>query len=154
MPIPLMEREKTVETFGTHLTLTTHRVLGEVSQQDNAAILIEDVIFCGVSRKSPPGAVVVIACALLLLGVLSIIGVGLGGFEIPKGQLLLLIGLLMSVWCYFNRSTRIIVSSANGSLSETIKGPDAVEQAENFATLIQTAKLDCITKRLSVIAST
>jgi len=142
MQIPFLPLEKPLDTFGKSLTLTTRRVIGPTFGRDRSvgSILLENVVFCSVTKRSPPFSVAVVGAVLMLIGLVAAnhgVDVAILRFSTEQtGVLGFLTGLALLLWYLANRKSTLVVNSANGSVCEVITAVGL--SAEEFISQIQT----------------
>lgn len=142
MSIPRFAGEVIIEEFGK-MVLTERRVIGPASQASNlteGSILIEDVVFCGITTEYPSRVWLLAGGLMILLGFLIGASGQRSGLSDNSSAVAacLLIGVMLLLAWFANKKSLLRVNSANGSLLEAVKDEPA---AEHFLNTIQWRKL-------------
>jgi hypothetical protein len=111
--------------------------------------LVEDVVFCGITTRYPSIVPLVVGGLLVGLGIFA--NALTSRLDGPTRGFLVAVGVVFWLWYYTNRTSVLVVNSANGSLSESVRGHS--DAAEKFITLIQSAKLEFRSPSAARIAS-
>lgn len=152
MTMPLLQGETLIQQCGKS-ALTTYRVIGpgaviltgEEFFSENT-ILIRDVVQCGIHivPKNFTRLALAILLAVVSMGAFSAVTPGSSRWLPLVGMAGSLTAIALGISFALSGKAELVISSAGGSITDKLKGRDAVPQAQQFINAVQAMKLQKI----------
>ena len=161
MSVHLLPEEGLVSKFAdSGISLTTRRVIGPMRRGGQGAILLEDIVFCGLTTYERMGILAVGAIIAGFAGALFLLAELFGPPRQNNGMnyrmsAFLFVASFSLGGAYFNSGgAAITIRSANGEIENKLPHIKNQEAASSFVNEVQLSKVKLLTAKHKALSQT